>query len=47
MELIKSPGSHSSSGETLDFDVVDWCFARMAGAGFVGLVAVVAWTWLG
>jgi len=31
--------------ETLDFDAVDRCFAKMAAAGFVGLTAVVVWMW--
>jgi hypothetical protein len=40
-----------SGGETLmqadlDFDTVDRCFAKLAAAGFVGFVAVVAWMWL-
>jgi hypothetical protein len=30
-------------GETLDFDSVDRCFAMMAAAAFVGLIAVVVW----
>jgi hypothetical protein len=30
-------------GETLDFDPVDRCFAAMAAAAFVGLIAVVVW----
>ena len=30
-------------GETLDFDSVDRCFAAMAAAAFVGLIAVVVW----
>jgi hypothetical protein len=47
MEWIKSPASHGFSGETLDFDTIDWCFAKMAAAGFVVLIAVVAWMWLG
>jgi len=33
----------SPSGETLDFDSVDRCFAAMAAAAFVGLIAVVVW----
>ena len=38
---------HGFSGlETLDFDSVDRCFAKMAAAGFVGLIAVAAWMWL-
>jgi hypothetical protein len=32
--------------ETLDFDSVDLCFAKMAAAGFVGLIAVAVWMWL-
>ena len=31
--------------ETLDFDAVDRCVAKMAAAGFVGLIAVVVWMW--
>jgi hypothetical protein len=31
--------------ETLDFDAVDRCFAKMAAAGFVGLIAVAVWMW--
>jgi hypothetical protein len=31
----------------MDFDFVDWCFAAVAAAGFVGLIAVVMWVWLG
>jgi hypothetical protein len=31
--------------ETLDFDPVDRLFAKMAAAGFVGLIAVVVWVW--
>jgi hypothetical protein len=31
--------------ETLDFDAVDRCFAKVAAAGFVGLIAVVVWVW--
>ena len=31
--------------ETLDFDAVDGCFAKMAAAGFVGLIAVAVWAW--
>jgi hypothetical protein len=30
---------------TLNFDAVDRCFAKMAAAGFVLLIAVVVWTW--
>ena len=33
------------SGQTLDFDSVDRCFAKMAAAGFAGLIAVVVWMW--
>ena len=36
----------SPSDGFLDFDSVDRCFAKMAAAGFVGLIAVVAWAWL-
>ena len=36
----------SSSDGFLDFDSVDRCFAKMAAAGFVGLIAVVVWAWL-
>ena len=39
-------GVHSF-GETLDFDAVDWCFAKMAAAAFVGLIAVVLPLYLG
>jgi len=35
------------SEQTLDFDSVDRCFAKMAAAGFVGFIAVVVWMWLG
>jgi len=38
---------HGFSGQTLDFDSVDRCFAKMAAAGFVGFIAVVVWMWLG
>ena len=31
--------------ETLDFDALDRCFAKMAAAGFVGLIAVAVWMW--
>jgi hypothetical protein len=31
--------------ETLDFDAVDRSFAKIAAAGFVGLIAVVLWVW--
>ena len=31
--------------ETLDFDAVDRCFAKMAAAGFAGLIAVAVWMW--
>jgi hypothetical protein len=34
------------TGETLDFDSVDRCFAKMAAAGFVQLIAVLVWMWL-
>ena len=36
----------SPSDGFLDFDSVDRCFAKMAAAGFVGLIAVVVWAWL-
>ena len=36
----------SPSGETFEFDSVDWCFAKMAAAAFVALIAVVVWMWL-
>jgi hypothetical protein len=36
----------SSAMATLDFDSVDRCFAKMAAAGFVWLIAVVMWAWL-
>ena len=36
----------SPSDGSLDFDSVDRCFAMMATAGFVGLIAVVVWAWL-
>ena len=36
-------GSSRAFGETLDFDSVDRCFAAMAAAAFVGLIAVVVW----
>jgi hypothetical protein len=39
-------GVHGFSGETLDFDSVDRCFAAMAAAGFVGFIAVMVWVWL-
>ena len=29
----------------LEFDSVDRCFAKMAAAGFAGLIAVVLWMW--
>jgi hypothetical protein len=31
--------------ETLDFDAVDRCFAKMAAAGFAALIAVAVWMW--
>jgi len=36
----------SPSGETFEFDSVDRCFAKMAAAAFVALIAVAVWTWL-
>src|SRR6516164_5524390 len=30
----------------LDFDSVDRCFAKMAAAAFVALIAVAVWMWL-
>ena len=43
--------AHASSPKALDvhgfsFDSVDRCFAAMATAAFVGLVAIVMWVWL-
>ena len=36
----------SPSDGFLDFDSVDRRLAKMAAAGFVGLIAVVVWAWL-
>ena len=36
----------SPSGETFEFDSVDRCFAKMAAAAFVALIAVAVWMWL-
>ena len=38
--------AQSPGGGTLDFDSVDRCFAAMAAAAFVVLIAVVVWMWL-
>ena len=44
--LVHGPRALDVNGfsglETLDFDSVDRCFAKMAAAGFVGLIAVAA-----
>ena len=36
----------SPSEETFGFDSVDRCFAKMAAAAFVALIAVAVWMWL-
>ena len=43
--------AHAGSPKALDvhgfsFDSVDRCFAALAAAAFVGLVAIVVWVWL-
>jgi hypothetical protein len=44
--LVQAGSPRAYSGDTLEFDSVDRCFAAMAAAGFVGFIAVVVWAWL-
>jgi hypothetical protein len=39
--LVQAGSPRAYSGDTLEFDSVDRCFAAMAAAGFVGFIAVV------
>ena len=43
--LVHAGSPRAFSGDALDFDSVDRCFAAMAAAGFVTFIAVVVWAW--
>jgi hypothetical protein len=45
--MLANAGSHKALDvDGFSFDSIDRCFAGLAAAAFVGLVAIVVWVWL-
>jgi hypothetical protein len=44
--LVNAGSPKALDVHDFSFDFVDRCFAAMAAAAFVGLVAIVVWVWL-